>query len=204
MQVIYSGKTKACQPRGFTFPKGFSVSQNPKHWSNEAETLTLIKEVINPYIITTRKELDLPTTQRTLLIWDVFKGQVPDTVKTKLESLFIELVTVPANMTHFFQPLVFTVNRAAKNSTRRKFVAYYSTQVQKELASGKRLEEIEVDLRVIKPIHAEWLVDFFSTVEGRTIIMKGWKKPGISGLLNGTTVLPPDNPFENIYTESEN
>ena len=33
MQVIYAGKTKQSQPRGFVFPKGFSITQNPKHWS---------------------------------------------------------------------------------------------------------------------------------------------------------------------------
>ena len=31
MQIIYGGKTKASLPRGFVFPKGFSLSQNPKH-----------------------------------------------------------------------------------------------------------------------------------------------------------------------------
>jgi hypothetical protein len=33
--------------------------------------------------------------------------------------------------------------------------------------------KIEVDLRlsVIKPIHAEWLVEFFSTAAGFTIIL---------------------------------
>ena len=39
MQIIYSGTTKASQPRNFVFPKGFYVTQNKKHWSNENETL---------------------------------------------------------------------------------------------------------------------------------------------------------------------
>ena len=50
MQVIYSGKTKASLPRGFSFPPGFCVTQNTKHWSNEEETLKLIKEIINPML----------------------------------------------------------------------------------------------------------------------------------------------------------
>ena len=57
MQTIYAGKTKQSQPRGFAFPKGFSVTQNPRHWSNELETLRLIDEVINPYVVNKRKEL---------------------------------------------------------------------------------------------------------------------------------------------------
>ena len=51
MQVIYAGKTKLSQPRGFVFPKGFSVTRNPKHWSNELQTFKLIDEVINPYVV---------------------------------------------------------------------------------------------------------------------------------------------------------
>ena len=51
MQVIYKGKTTAGQPRGFKFPKGFAISQNPKHYSNEHENLTLIDKVIAPYSI---------------------------------------------------------------------------------------------------------------------------------------------------------
>jgi len=70
MQIIYAGKTKQRQPCGFVFPKGFSVTQNPKHWSNELETLKLIDEVINPYVVNKRKELKLAPTQRALIIWD--------------------------------------------------------------------------------------------------------------------------------------
>ena len=59
MQIIYGGKTKASLPR-FQFPKGFSLSQNPKHWSNEQETLRLIQEIINPYLVRKRAKLNLP------------------------------------------------------------------------------------------------------------------------------------------------
>lgn len=52
MQIIYSGKTKASLPCGF---EGFCLTQNSKHWSNEQKTMKLIKEVINTYIVRTRK-----------------------------------------------------------------------------------------------------------------------------------------------------
>ena len=38
-----------------------------------------------------------------------------DKVKDRLATLSFELVAVPANMTHFFQPLDLTVNGCAKN-----------------------------------------------------------------------------------------
>lgn len=206
MQIIYGGKTNRSQPRGFVFPKGFCVSQNPKHWSNEEETLKLVNEIINPYIIQTREKLKLPPTQKALIIWDVFKGQMTDRVKNELGSLNIDLVPVPANMTHFFQPLDLTVNRAAKNLMKKEFIAYYSRCVQEGLDTGKQLENIEVDLRlsVIKPLHAQWLVsmfNFFTTTQGRDIIYKGWKRAGVSGLIDGSTVLPPVDPFEEIMKD---
>ena len=92
MQVIYTGKTKASLPRSFKFPEGFSLTCNPKHWSNEATTLKLIDEVVNPYVVKKRKELKLASTQKALMIWDVFRGQMTDVVKRKLNTLSIELL----------------------------------------------------------------------------------------------------------------
>ncbi len=89
-------------------PSGFLVTQNNNHWSNEAETIKLIEKVINPYVVEKRAKLNLAADQRALL---VFKGQVTTKVIERLESLNIECVP---NMTHFFQPLDFTVNRCAK------------------------------------------------------------------------------------------
>ena len=77
----------------------------------------------------------------------------------------------------------------------KESVIYYSDAVKQQLESGTNLEDVEVDfcLSVIKQLYAEWLVNlynFFSTERGRHVICKGWKKAGILGLLDGTTVLP--------------
>lgn len=103
MEVIYQGKTTASQPRGFKFPRGFMIFQNPKHYSltNEDETLTLIDKVIIivvPYVERKRKELKLGPTQKALLIWDVLRGQKTAKVLKKLESLNIAIVLLPANI----------------------------------------------------------------------------------------------------------
>ena len=149
MQIIYQGKTKASQPRGFDFPRGFAVTQNPKHYSNELETLNLIEKIIQPYVAMKRKELNLLPTQKALLIWDVFKGQKTKKVLSKLTSKNIEVVNVPANMTHFFQPLDLTVNRDAKKFTKDQFTSWYSANVQSQLDSEVPLEDVDVDLRYL-------------------------------------------------------
>ena len=88
LQIIYGGKTKDSLPRGFVFPKGFSLRQNPKNWSNEAKILKPINEIIN--CLKKREELKLTSTQKALVIWDVFRVQMADAVKRKLTSLSIE------------------------------------------------------------------------------------------------------------------
>ena len=102
MQIIYAGKTKASLPRGFVFPKGFSLSQNPQHWSNETETLKLTDEIINPYVINKRKELGLASTQKALVIWDVFKGQMTDAVKTEVRIIEYDTCACPSQYDPFF------------------------------------------------------------------------------------------------------
>ena len=54
MQLIYGGKTRKSIPT-LKFPGGFLLSTNLKYYSNEEETLKLLKEVIVPYIQNKRK-----------------------------------------------------------------------------------------------------------------------------------------------------
>ena len=76
-------------------------------------------------VIDKRKELGLPADQKALLTWDVFRGQTTDHVAQILDSLNIKVVKVPANMTHFFQPLDLTVNGSA-NLSEKKCVTWYA------------------------------------------------------------------------------
>ena len=59
MQLIYGGKAKQSLPR-FKFPDGFSLSCNPKHFSNAVESIKLINETIIRYVQSQRKELGKP------------------------------------------------------------------------------------------------------------------------------------------------
>ena len=84
---------------------------------------------------------------------------------------------------------------------RKQFIIYYSSSVKQQLDSGKQLEDIDVDFRltVLKPLHAQWLVNmfnFFTSQNGAEIIIKGWKKASIVGVLDGTIVLSSEDPFE--------
>ena len=84
MQFIYGGKTKQSLPR-FTFADGFLLSCNPKHFSNAMEYIKLINEIIIAYVQGQRKELGKPK-EATLVIMDVFQGQITDDVMSLLRD----------------------------------------------------------------------------------------------------------------------
>ena len=65
MQLIYKGKTSQSFPK-ITFPDGFSLSANEKHFSNTDESIKYLKIII-PYVEQKRKETD-QTDQAALLI----------------------------------------------------------------------------------------------------------------------------------------
>ena len=93
---------------------------NPKHLSNTEESIKIINEIVVPYVEKERGKLGNKS-QPTLLILDVFRGQMTSEVTTLLQENNIFFVTVPNNMTHLFQPLDLTVNGFCKSYLKRKF-----------------------------------------------------------------------------------
>ena len=182
IRLIYCCKTKQSLPR-FKFPESFSLSANPKHFSNKAESLKAIKEIL-PYVKQQqRQELEKPD-QASILIMYVFRGQIAEEVVSMLRTNNIWLVKVPNNMTHLLQPYDPTVNDHCKSFMKGMFVEWYRKQVEEALSHGKKVEDIEIKfyLTVIKPLHAKWLMQFYNHItseKGSEIIINGWKKSGI-------------------------
>ena len=55
MQLTYGGKTKQALPR-LKFPESFPLSANPEYFSNNGESVKVIKEIVLPYIKKQRLE----------------------------------------------------------------------------------------------------------------------------------------------------
>ena len=114
LQLIYGGKTNQSLPC-FKFPESFSLSMNPKHYSNTLESIKISDKVVIPYVSGHRETL-FNANQTALLIFDVFNIQITDEVTLHLLQNDIYFVTVPNNVTHLFQPLDLTVNGHCKKS----------------------------------------------------------------------------------------
>ena len=137
----------------------FLFSYNEKHWSNNKETLRLINGILLPYLEKTKKDLNLPNDQKSLLIWDVFTGQNTDAVMNRLSELNILIVNVPKNLTHLLQPLDLTTNATFKKIERKESSNYFTSAILKELIKDPNLDvtTISVDIRLttLNLIHFE-------------------------------------------------
>ena len=71
------------------------------------------------------------------------------------------VVSVPANMTHFFQSLDLTVNGEAKRFMKDKLTTRYSEEVQKQINPGNGDAKGELDVHLRLDNDSEELQDFF-------------------------------------------
>ena len=147
-------------------------------FSNKAESLKVIEEIILPYVKQQRQELEKPD-QAAILIIDVFRGQMTGEVVSMLHTNNIWLVKVPNNMTHLLQHLDLIVSGHCKSFMKGMFAEWYREQVEEALSHGKKVEDIEITfyLTVIKPLQAKWLMEFYNHItseKGSEIIINGW------------------------------
>ena len=63
IQLIYTRKTERSIPK-IKFPKSFLLTANPTYFSNETESLKLMKEIVISYFQTERKKLGLAANPR--------------------------------------------------------------------------------------------------------------------------------------------
>ena len=97
---------------------------------------------------------------------DVFKDQMTKQVKDLLNENNIKLQKVLANLTYLFQPLDVQggPNGHTKRFMKKKFTLWYGDQVKSELDKGKKIEEIDISMKlsILKPLHEKWLIDLYN------------------------------------------
>ena len=124
--------------------------------------------------------MSLPDDHAALVIFDKFKGQCTSNILSLLETYHIHLVVVPSNCTDRLQPLDVSVNKAVKESLRRQFNDWYSTQVSKHMDGTITQPSVDLSLSVIKPLGAVWLMNTFAYIKANpSIITNGFKGAGI-------------------------
>ena len=107
--------------------------------------------------------MELEDNHKALLLFDVFKGQKTQAVIDLIDEYNCLSVFAPPNLTHIFQTLDLAINAKAKRFLNEKFEAWYSQEVTKLLNEGSDIYAINItlNLSVMKPFHARWLISFY-------------------------------------------
>ena len=111
------------------FPEGFSLSANPKHFSNKEESLKFLHAIIILYVNDERSKLKLPKEKKAFMVMDIFTRWMTDGIVKKYQYKKILIVNVLRNMTNYHQLLEVTVNGYCNRFLKQKFSEWYSPQV---------------------------------------------------------------------------
>ena len=138
--------------------------------------------MVIPYVNGKRKELKLNADHPALAIFDVFKGQCTERVFRMLEDNNILYVIVPSNCTDILQPLDLSINKSAKDFMKSKFQEWYGGIIHKQLEDQIE-EEVDMRLSVMKPLTADWTIDFYHYMEAHPqISINGFHAAGIKNM----------------------
>ena len=124
--------------------------------------------------------------QPALLIMDKFRGRMNALVQKNLEENKTQVVAVPAGTTDKLQPLVLSVNKAAKDFLQERFCHWYAQQVMKYLQDHEDPKNVQVNMStaVMKEPSAQWLTALHDNFRGHPeLISNRLKKAGIAAAL---------------------
>ena len=196
-QLLYQGKTEKCHPE-VAFPEKWDIHHSANHWSNSDTMERYVDRIIIPYVEDQRALLKCPK-QAAICIFDVFRAHQSQTMLDKLRAKNIYYTFVPASCTGELQPLDITLNKVYKEKLKEHFENWYSNKVEEELLAGVDIKDVKVNLNltVIKPIHAQWLIDTHNAASQMEKLIKlGFQKAGIIQCDVGSddTMPPPSSP----------
>ena len=198
MQLIYAGDTKRCLPK-FPFPRSFHVTYTKNHWSNQVKVTEHFEKVIFPFLDQIKERKGYPKEQMLLVLMDTFKGQDND----ELRKLCMSNNYIPHNLTNKFQPLDLSINKAAKAFISGKYNTWMTNEISKQIKRGIAPPDVKVSLNlsVIKPLHAKWIVDLHHYLKAeKAMILSGFRAAGISESIENAKSITEkvENPFKEL------
>ena len=110
-------------------------------------------------------------------------SQLTDAVHSLLDSNHIYVVKVPPNCTGRLQLMDLAVNKSAKDFLPKKFQAWYSQQVEKNMRENVA-KVVDTKMSIMKPLGAKWLEMLYNYLQhNKSLAINGFKAAGISDIL---------------------
>ena len=167
------------------------------------------EKVIFPFLDQIKERMGYPKEQMSLVIMDTFKGQDNDELRKRCMSNNCEVVIVPHNLTNKFQPLDLSVNIAVKAFISEKYNTWMTNEISKQIKRGIATPDVKVSLNlsVIKPLHAKWIVDLHHYLKAeKAMILSGFRAAGISEAIKNAKSITEkvENAFKELQIYSRN
>ena len=142
------------------FRVSFHITHSSSHWSNEAIVIYYLKKLIF-LRFEKRKGLKLEKNAKTLLIFDVFKGQTTSVVNELLQKNDVVVIYVPKTTQTYFYLLIFWLIRVSNAIFLANIKIGTETKVLEQLNRGVDAHDVKGDMRLstIRSLHAKWIVD---------------------------------------------
>jgi len=153
-QIIFGGKTKKTLLNTAPVPSGWLYSYTTSHWQTEESYINYVEHIIVPYKNKVIKELNLPNSQKTILIHDLHFSHLTARLLSYLTHVGIVPVMIPAACTDVLQVCDICINKSFKMATKRAFRDHCHTMFNAHIASNGLAQDFKMTLGIgtMKPL----------------------------------------------------
>jgi hypothetical protein len=178
-QVIYQGKTDQCHAK-FNFPEDWHTTHTENHWDNTSTSYEYVDNIITPYVLDVKDNIDLPVAKKSLIILDFFSAQLGEDFRNYMLSNNLVFVFVPAGCTSKLQSIYLSVQKCVKDRMRKAFEDHYAEKVAESI-QDKTEVNIDLAMTTLKPLSVRWLVSAIDYLKANPkIVYNGFHNAGIA------------------------
>ena len=116
--------------------------------------------------------------ERTLLVWDSFRGHLTDGAKSYAKKRKIDQAVIPGGLTGILQPLDVVINKPFKDQLRQLWQDWMINGKHQFTASGKQKKPTKNQV-------LQWIKTAWETIP-ESMVRKSFLKTGITNALDGT------------------
>ena len=152
-------------------PSGVLVCVHPKGWMDE----NLVKKWLDDIWFNRPNSL---RQQKSLLVWDMFRAHLCDSVKRKLSRKKCRQAVIPGGCTSVLQPLDVCLNKPFKTNMRKRWNEWMING-DKEFTPSGNMKRPSI------PLILSWIRDAWHDIPSQMIV-KSFKKCCISNAMDGS------------------
>jgi hypothetical protein len=182
MQAIYSGKTQRSRPTK-TAPHynnlinaGFMLQESGTgtYWSNLETMKDFVDSILAPYFNTTKLDLKLPPSQKSLWsidVWSVHRSKAfRDWMKQTHPNIILDFI--PGGCTSVAQPCDVGIQRLFKLSIKRSYHEDVVSEVMRQLESKATIVDFNTHVGAMRDRSTRWIWNAYQAINNESLVKK--------------------------------